>query len=232
MKKAIMLSLVMSLALGVFLGGCVDNDRSLTIEYTLQADKDCVVESADGTVWDYGLFSGSLDLAHPFFAGEPRYYLSLQVRNNLPAEPTTCPTCGTNNYDVQIDRIEVRYSFEKGREIVEGLAPSLLLLEDQAEMLPAGGSMPAEGLTVIAGIPVISPQVGALLYSLGEEADQVVLGVSVKIIGTTLGGQRIESNDYMLRLYLCWAGLRLASCSDGSYPGCFPGQEPAPDSCQ
>ncbi len=219
MKKLTLLagSLVLVLALAV--GGCVDNDRSLTVIKVLIPDDECVY-----TVDEYFRSSGLLDLAFPGYGGEPYYALGVQVRNALPPVPS-CETGNLYAHDIQLERVEIRYSFPQGREVVEGMAPALLLLEDQESQLLISGTFGAETDENILAFTAIQSQVGALLFSLGEDADQVVLGINIKLIGSTLGGDRIESNEFLYPINLCWGCLTDFACEDGSYPACLPGQD-------
>ena len=227
MKKISFLAAFLVLVLAV--GGCVDNDRSLTIIKVLAPS------SSDGCAYDVdSIFytSGRLDLAFPVFDGEPFSDMAVQVRNALP--PISSGQSAGNLYahDIQMERIEISYSFEQGRELVEGLAPALLLLEDQKSQLLMSGTFFAEtDDNIIFDIFVIQSQVGALLYALGEEADQVILGVSIRLIGSTLGGDRIESNEFLFPIKLCWGCLSAAICPDGSFRGCLPGQDAVDGEC-
>ncbi len=217
MKKLTLLAGFLVLALAV--GGCVENDRSLTVIKVLIPDGDCVY-----AVDDYFRSSGLLDLAFPGYSGEPYYALGVQVRNALPPVPS-CETGNLYAHDIQLERVEIRYSFPQGREVVEGMAPALLLLEDQESQLLISGTFGAETTENILAFTAIQSQVGALLFALGEDADQVVLGINIKLIGSTLGGDRIESNEFLYPISLCWGCLTDFACEDGSYPACLPGQD-------
>lgn len=206
-------------------GGCLDNDRSLTIIQNLALDEECEVQSGNAGSF---LAAGTLDLAYPDFGGFPSYLMTIEVRNALP-QIGSCTTGNLNPNDIQLDRMEVSYFFEQGRE---GLTDNMLLLEQQPLVLPIAGTYLAESAeNVLAFIPVIPPQVGSRLYPLGQAAKDVIIGVNVRIIGTTLAGDRVESNDFLFPVYLCWNCLTGAICPDGSFPGCLPGQDGVTGEC-
>ncbi|MBW2701032.1 MAG: hypothetical protein JRF33_09455 [Deltaproteobacteria bacterium] len=219
MKKITLLAGFLVLALAV--GGCVENDRSFTIIKVLIPD---AASECDYTVDDYFRSSGLMDLSFPGYGGEAFYALGVQVRNALPPVPS-CETGNLYAHDIQLERVEIRYSFPQGRDEVERLAPAALLLEDQESQLLISGTFGAETEENILVFIAIQSQVGAQLYSLGESADDVTLGVSIRLIGSTLGGDRIESNEFLYPIRLCWGCLTDFACADGSYPACLPGQD-------
>ena len=137
-------------------------------------------------------------------------------------------------HNVLIDRFEVRYKWLQGRELLEDpvafpAGPGLLLLEEQKISSPSSGYVGAAsdadqpGITtsIVQAIP--PSLVGSNLVNIGEGfVDSLVLGVRVKIIGKTSGGDRVESNEFLYPIYFCWgchscpAGMCYGACKLGA----------------
>ena len=76
----------------------------------------------------------------------------------------------------------------------------------------------------VTHLRLIPPNVGSQLAALSTDAEEFVLGVHITIKGTTLGGVDIESNEFIYPIEFCW-GCLTATCPDGTYPSCLPGQD-------
>jgi len=106
---------------------------------------------------------------------------------------------------------------------------ALLFIEDQKVNSPTSGVVYAAekiddpGRTMSYVIAVPGPLIGSNLVSMTEAyVDSLVLGVKIRVIGTTLGGSRVESNEFVFPIYFCWGchecppNTTYASCNPGA----------------
>jgi len=234
--------IVLAVLLGLF-AGCVDNDKSLVIAFAAPLDEDCSPSVQDSDNFNYVPY-GLLDLTHPSFGGHPEYYMYPQVHNYL--YPTSNPDIGQMEAnDIQMRKGVVTYEWLQGRAVVEGNAStaSLMLLEDDlvevvtnlsSAVVGAGdGDEPGQMVNMVR---LVTRQVGGqliLLTNLADlELDKVVLGAHVRLVGETLGGRTVTSNDFVFPIEFCVGclGNDDTACRDPDgniiyYPGCHPGQD-------
>jgi hypothetical protein len=59
---------------------------------------------------------------------------------------------------------------------------------------------------------------------LASDAEEFVLGVHILLKAKDRNGGDVESNKFRYPIEFCW-GCLTASCPDGTYPACFPGQD-------
>ncbi len=230
--------------------GCIDNDRTLVIEFMMPLEDDCsaVVQSGDDFVY---LPFGVLDLAHPFFAGRPSYWMYPQVHNYMYPN-ANLDIKELESYKLSISQATVRFEWLKGKqEVLEddpALSNLLALEQNIKNVTPIGVVMPAGSETgdpgqLVTMVEAIPPEVGQLLFLLNGHAqlDKLVLGVHTKIEGTTLGGRGVKSNDFVFPITFCSGCLSVEGfhyCVDPvsgatSSQVCMPGQDSPPpeDEC-
>ncbi|MBN2494823.1 MAG: hypothetical protein JXR96_09560 [Deltaproteobacteria bacterium] len=206
------------------MGGCVDNNRSLTIMGNKMVDDSC-------SMTEFYLLSGLLDLDYTGFcysAGdcEPYYQTSLIIRNAM-QETEDCDTCNLHTWDVMVEGIELHYRFVEGRDFASA---DVQAIEDWEDELPLSVVFEAgSSENKILGVVVLPGAVGEQLRLLQERANDVVIGSSMRLVGSTLGGSRIESNEFTFPIRLCWGCLNV-TCPAGVEPKCYPGQD-SPQSC-
>lgn len=253
MKKlpAVIFLAIGGVALGV---GCVDNDVSLFI-YNVQGAK--LVQSEEENVyycvWDSGdepapCQRGLLDVANSYWTstpeGSPFLTLYFFVVNGLPTNVDV--TRGQlNTHDVRVERVEARYRWLGDRETIEkdtNLAPLLALEQSSAvavqfvaeNLLPAAA---ADGTSFSIGLlqaRVIPAEIGSVLAQTMQGQPvatlaKIALGVQVRLIGSTTGGQHVESADFSFPVSICSECLEDAS--GNPLLGCFPGQDPYTTTC-
>ncbi len=236
--RVIRAGLVSLLAAALLAGtpGCIDNAKSLVIvaAVPLVASEDsCAAQVQDEESFLYQP-SGLLDLNYPGFGGQPRYFLHVQVHNYM-LNNSSDENQTINANDVQLESFEVRFKWLMGRELLEDAATfpagqGLLLIEDQKVEIPTSGIVGAAADTgspgqTIAQVLAIPPAlVGSTLTTMTESyVDSLVLGARIKVIGKTLGGSRIESNEFVYPIYFCWG---CHQCPSGmTYAACLGGQD-------
>jgi len=238
MTKALLTALVvMTLA---SIPGCIENGKSLVIVASVIPEMStstggstaCTVNVQSEDKFDY-LPSGLLDLNFPGFSGQPHYNLYVQIHNYI-LSSANADNLTNNANDVQLVRFEVRYKWLSGRELLEDTVnfpagQGLLFIEDQKVVSPTSGIIPAAGdigdpgKTTSKVVAIPKDLIGSNLVNIGEEyVDSLVLGARVKVIGKTLGGSRIESNEFTFPIYFCWG---CQACLDGTYVACDDGQD-------
>lgn len=208
--------------------GCVDNDKSLVIIHNVVADESCEYKIDP----EYIRTRGFLDLNHQSFGvpPEPIYYFFPQIHNYMPTNLSTC-NCELDAMAVQLRKATISYEWLIGGESLGtyGLGDLARLEEGEFDIFLSGtvaaadtSGKPGQFVTHLRLIP---PNVGSQLAALGDNASEFVLGVHVKIKGTTLGGVDIQSNEFVYPIEFCWGCLTATPCADGSYPACKPGQD-------
>jgi hypothetical protein len=219
-RRLLLLCLSAALTVGVAFFGCVDNDRSLVIMFATFPDEEtCELDVQSGTTVQYSS-SGTLDLNHPSFDGEPFFIIGAQVHNFILLNPGGSDQ--GNNINVMLKRIDVGYKWIAGRELLQN-NPTALEVEDLDHSMPLGGTVSgaedlgSPGRTVFSAT-AIPREVGRLLHTIDPAVvDALTLSVNFQVVGETTGGSIIKSNRFRFPLYLCW------NCLPGS-GGCWPGQ--------
>lgn len=207
--------------------GCVENDRSLVIIHNVVADESCEYQIDP----EYIRTRGFLDLNHPVFGtpAEPIYYFFPQIHNYMPTNLST-PNSELDSMAVQLRKATISYAWLIGRESLTtyGVGDLTRLEEGEFDIYLSGTVAAADSSgkpgQFVTHLRLIPPNVGSQLAALSTDAEEFVLGVHVKIKGTTLGGVDIESNEFVYPIEFCW-GCLTATCPDGSYPACHPGQD-------
>ncbi len=240
---------IMMVAMAAGIAGCVDNDKSLVITFAapLLSGSDCQAQIQTGDNFNY-LPNGKLDLSHPIFGGYPQYFAYPQIENRLVAN-VNADIWELEANDIQLIKGKVSYEWLDGRDVLEepvNAASPVLGLEDNVEVdtyisgLVGASSGDSPGV-IVTSVRLVSPQVGSNLMLLQNivspiDLDRVVLGLHLRVVGQTLGGREVESNDFVFPLKFC-AGCMSDSCKDENgveihdtngdpiYPGCYPGQD-------
>jgi hypothetical protein len=171
---------------------------------------------------------GVLDLNHPGFFGEPVYIIFPQILNYLPAAGGDVDPMA-----LQLIKASISYEWLVGRDSLAPLGhQTLLALEEGGfDMYLSGVVSAADGSgnpgRMVTHLRVIPPDVGVQLTALGEDANDLVLGMHVTIEGTTLGGVDKQTNEFLHPIELCWGCLDEVCCTGlyEYYPSCHPGQD-------
>jgi len=216
--------------------GCIDNNRSLSIVGNASPTAGCEVSAQP----EEYLAQGLLDLNHPYHNDEPRYVMNIQVVNNMISNSDP-DNLEIESRTVQLEQANISYVWLLGRDLIGGSYPALMALEEQERppiymsllVAPCGGG---EGETcgdigtsvVLRGVDVIPREIGTILTQLGADAGSTMLGVRIRMKGTTLGGTEIETGRFTFPVALCWGCLGAVCCpgeTDEHYPSCYPGQD-------
>lgn len=220
--------------------GCLDNNRSVSIVGPVTPSEDCEYSADPDAYFAQGL----LDLAHPYFREEPNYVMYLHVINNM-LSSSDPDNMEIESMAVQLEQADVSYKWLYGRDLIGGSYPALLGLEDQdippiyMTLLvgPSGESAGDLENNAVVGLEVIPREIGSLLTELESDAANAVLGVKVRLKGTTVGGIEIKTGYFTFPVYLCWGCQALRqvgdnlvyTCCTGQedeyYPACRPGQD-------
>ncbi len=248
LKRLISTSMAMFLAASMA-GGCVDNYISHMIAYNLAPDDSC--DYAQAKPGDEITFfgQGKLDLTYlqakldeddpdEFLYKMPLYVMNLQVYNYI-LNNAREDTAKTNSMDVRLERIKMSYTWIAGRELLVGDEFALALEsspheEYMAGLISAAGALDDPGSMLLPPISVIPYLLGSRLSGLATLTDdvlnQVVLRVGVKLIGRTLGGTRVETDEFQYPITFCSDCLGLSQCVAATQAGtaqwsCTPGQD-------
>jgi len=230
--RFVLVLVAMSIATGFV--GCIENDKSLVIIQNVAPDDSCLYQIDP----EYIRTRGFLDLNHPNFGtpAEPIYYFFPQIHNYMPTNLSTC-NCELDAMAIQLRKATISYEWLIGRDSLETYGYGTLVGLEEGEFdiylsgtVAAADSSGSPG-QFVTHLRLIPPNVGAQLAALGTDAEEFVLGVHIQIKGTTLGGVDIESNEFVYPIEFCWGCLTTATCPDGSYPACQPGQDSNPLEC-
>ena len=224
--RFVLVLVAVSIAMGFV--GCVENDKSLVIIHNVVPDESCIYKIDP----EYIRTRGFLDLNHPFFGtpSEPVYYFFPQIHNYMCTNLNTSCNCELDAMAVQLRKATISYEWLIGRESLTTYGHGTLLGLEEGEFdIYLSGTVAAADDSgkpgqFVTHLRLIPPNVGAQLAALSTDAEEFVLGVHIKIKGTTLGGTDIESNEFVYPIEFCW-GCLTATCPDGTYPACQPGQD-------
>jgi hypothetical protein len=147
-----------------------------------------------------------------------------------------------NAMTVEVDYVEISYSWVYGRTIVATHAGLADIENQEPYRVPKGVTISSASDTgspgkVAMAIDVFKPGLGTLLETLGDDMSLVTLGVHVQIHGHTLGGTAVASNTFVYPINFCsgcMAGLVCCPGTEKEAPAsfCIKGQEgPLPCSC-
>ncbi len=225
-KSAVLLGLAIVTG-GWVLGGCLDNDRSFVIMWAQPTfESDCELPDPQGVGGAGFLTTGLLDLA---FYTEPSYFLVIQA-NNYIVNNTDEEIDEVNSRDIFLERIEIGYRWLRNRDLIASGYPGLLEIENEGRKIPISGTVSAAASMddpgqVVMSIPQAIPtSIGVQLADLSEQdAELVVFGIKVKLVGSTRGGSKVESNTFLFPIQLC-VGCH-ACPGGGTYESCIPGQD-------
>jgi hypothetical protein len=216
----------LAIVLVMMSAGCVDNDKSLVIQFVSVPEDECGFSVQSGGSYSYRA-TGLLDVG---YGASPSYVVGIQVHNYLVSNMDENSQT-LDAFTIQVEKAEIKYEWLVGRGIVEQNYPGLLVLESQTHVAPLSGSISAAGgfdkpgrlTTVYAAIPY---SIGETLVGVNaQDALNIVLGVKMKIFGTTVGGSSIYSNEFVFPVQFC-NGCLIKTCADGSpAKSCFPGQD-------
>jgi hypothetical protein len=211
---------------GWSLGGCLDNDRSLVIMWAqppLESECSIPIQGVAGA--EYRTM-GLLDLS---FFTEPTYMMIIQAHNYL-VNNTDEEINEVNSRDIFLERVEIGYRWLRNRDLIASSYPGLLEIENEKRKIPISGTLGAAagmddpGQLVMSIPEAIPPSTGVQLADLSEQdAELVVFGIKVKLVGSTRGGSKIESNTFLFPVELCF-GCH-ACPGGGTYTSCIPGQD-------
>lgn len=243
--------------------GCIENEKSLVIRQVVPAeitDKKCTwkVQTSDTSVY---LPNGLSDVG--FFSDFVRYRLELQVENYL---PNNFSSAGLDSNSIKIEYAEVKYLWLKGREQLAGFSygSDVLSLEKDTTVSFTGiviGSASGDGKpgTIVAEFFAFDPTTGvklkvfekryndissdpsivdkpAEIRKLGLLISSLVLGLSVNVFGTTLGGQKVTSSEFVFPIFLCLGCLSEVCCKgapdESLRPMCLLGQDGFSGDCE
>ncbi len=225
-KHAVLLVLALVTG-GWLLGGCLDNDRSLVILWAQPTmESECELpppQGVDGAEFRTG---GLLDLA---FYTEPAYLMIIQAHNYL-VNNTDEEANQVNSSDIFLERVEIGYRWLRNRDLIASSYPGLLEIENEKRKIPISGTLGAAagmddpGQLVMSIPEAIPSSAGVQLADLSEQdAELVVFGIKVKLVGSTRGGSKIESNTFLFPVEFCF-GCH-ACPAGGTYESCIPGQD-------
>jgi hypothetical protein len=236
--------LVILPVLALTAGGCDNANFNLVAMYVIAPEDDCTHVMQDtGPGSSASMLGGGLiDVGHPIYSNPdvaPNYYAWIQVHNYTLNNGD--PDVGRiNSRDIRLQTVELSYSWMRNEALINQPGyETLIAMEDEdvsepiAAMVSAASS-PDEPGVLVAGIGLIPRYLGGDLTLLADFAadpinlSQLVLGVSVRFVGTTLGGTRVESYPLVFPINFCVGCLSGgAMCPDGVTPltSCIPGQD-------
>ena len=174
---------IMTVAVGVSLSACADNESSLFIRQVLVPSSDCTVTADPGSL---SYSKGVLDLALSL-----EFSAALLVGNQL-VERGNGDQLRSETSRVRIEGAEVRVETTGGAE----LSAYTVAVNGFAD--PATGTTPGWGF---ANVVLLNEAAGQTVISLAgfgpgrSTAVERVISV-VKVFGTTLGGQEVESAEF------------------------------------
>jgi len=214
--------------------GCEDNKSMLFVIGVIAIDRDDCVAKAESTATL--LEEGTLDVSL-----RSNYRGALLVGSQL-TQRGSREQLRTETARLSLEGAEVRLEDGHGN-LLPGVQPNPYSTAGTGFVNPASGTQPGLGTIFVDIIPgSISKAVAA---AMGNKYDGTLLA-NVKVFGTTLGGQPVESGDHPFPLRVC-SGCLVAypeaaneglaggdfvcgNAVSGTTAGCFPGQD-APAAC-
>lgn len=229
--KRIAMGAVAAGVIGVWLPACADNESSIFIRQVLAPAGDSCSYTADPGGAAY--MEGTLDLA---FRRE--YRAGLLVGSQL-VQRGAGEKLRTETSRFRVEGTEIRIETTDGAVVKEYTVPTSGFVD------PASGTTPGWG---VVGSVLIDSDTGASLsgsFVAGERSPTIGRVVSVvKVFGTTLGGQEIQSGEFRFPISVCYGCLvsfppeaadpaqPLPNCKGtaaSSTSACFLGQDDAVD---
>lgn len=231
-------------------GGCDSGNFNMVIMFAISPDADCEhppQEFGPGSDAEF-LAGGLMDLGHPKYADPnlaPYYDAWLQVHNYTMFDGDD-DVGRINSRDVMLQTVELSYSWIRNDALVAGAGyEALRALESEDISLPISGVVAAASAWDSPGVAVMPislfpHNIGnslTLLTDFAGDLDNLpllVLGVTIRVVGSTLGGTRVESFPIQYPINFCVGCLTGLVCPDGvtPMPFCIPGQDyPKAENC-
>ncbi|HOX45743.1 MAG TPA: hypothetical protein PK668_19240 [Myxococcota bacterium] len=242
-------TLVTLIALALLAGACDNANFNMVIMYAVAPDADTCDHQIQDSESEFRFLShGMIDLGHPIYGLPdvvPNYYIWMQVHNYTQNNGDD-EVGRINSRDVMLQTVEVSYAWIRNESLLASDPYQLLrALEDEDVSIPMSGMVgaaasPDEPGRLLLGTGIIPHHLGSRLVTLADFANdpdnlsQLVLGANIRVVGTTLGGTRVESTPLLFPIYFCFGCVSGGVCSDGVTPmeGCVPGQDGLnPESC-
>jgi|GEM_PF-6221760 len=215
-------------AIGIWIAGCVDNDRTLLIRGATGFGDDCSANASETSFLPWGV----LDMAPAYGPNFPlRYYNSFLVQNFL---VTTSIGGSVDTNKVVLEQVRVRLEWLRGKQIPDpALQSDLSAIENSAEQVfPASAIVDSstEGkpgtswvvLKLLDSVDIDPTSPGLMLTNFFSDSnnlvfvDNLILGLKIQLEGTTTGGSTVTSNEFVFPLQFCVGCL--AVTRNGSVP--------------
>jgi hypothetical protein len=244
------------MAIGIWIAGCVENDRTLLIRGATGFADDCSVNISET---DF-LASGVLDMAPAYGPTFPlRYYNGFLVQNFL---FNTSVNGSVDTNKVVLEQVRVRLEWLRGKQIPDPtLQSDLRAIENSPEQVfPVSAIVDSstEGkpgsywvsMKLLDSVDIDPTSPGLMLTNFFSDSnnlefvDNLILGLKIQIEGSTTGGSTVTSNEFVFPLQFCVGCLAVArngnvpvytccadtpSLTDDYFPYCGGIQDRAPE---
>lgn len=170
--------------------GCADNDSMLFVEGVLAIEAtDCVAKPESGALMRA---AGTLDLSL-----RSGYRAALLVGSQL-TQRGSREQLRTESARLALKGADITLQDAYARDLVLGDSPNPFSTIGSGFVNPAGGTDPGLGVIFVDVIPAaLVPAVASAVQGSG-----LVLA-KIKVFGETLGGQKIESGEYLYPIQIC-----------------------------